>query len=149
MPNADVRIDQAAALESPEAAASFVVPAEDLSKGDPVFPDTWARWRSDNDATDADDLRLGAAYRNRPGTAIIDVPRETLTGGVRLWGLIPSDRWPLPGRPALQGIQGGMSMELESSGHDVGGTDYSLIKSNDLNPIIASDPAYGTITWWR
>ena len=70
----------------------------------------------------------GNERRHAPGRA--GVRRDA----VRLYAVIPADRWPLPGRPEMSGISGGVSMELfANEGANV------VIRSNELNAIIRGD----------
>ena len=99
----------------------------------------WARWGvATPDATAAYVMAGDATVEDG---IVITLTPETFAAAVRLYILLPTAFLPLTSRPALSSIFGGMSMEDAGAGHDVSGTDYTLLRSNDLNKVIATWPA--------
>lgn len=81
-----------------------------------------------------------------PGGRTITLPPGAWDAPVRLWALIPESHWPLPDRPDMSGIAGGLTVTEVSRGHTVEQVDFVLIAGNDQAARIAEQQR--VITWW-
>lgn len=124
---------------------------EDLLSGlDIVFPGsiptTWGLWVLDGATPTATDIQAGSRSADDALTASVELAALTTSEAVRLYGFIPSARWPLTARAEMTGVFGGIALEFVSTGHDVDGADYTIIRTAAFNPGVAG--VVRTVTWW-